>query len=123
MAVLDDGGGLRRLGLQVGEVRLAERALDDFEVELQVAGEVGVEGVEQEAAELLAGRAGQAAAAPDRAQGVQVGVAAVLADVLEPGAELGRVAQRLLDPRQVLGRQGVGQVRSQRLVVDRSSRS
>src|SRR4051812_45548438 len=89
--------GLGGLGLEVVEVGLAEGAADDVEVEGDVGRQGGVEGVEQGAAELLAGRAGEAAPPPDGPEGVQAGVASVLADVLEPGAELGRLAQRLLD--------------------------
>ena len=127
-AVLPGLGGLGGcrglgLGLEVGEVGLAEGALDDLEVELEVGGQVGVEGVEQVAAELLAARAGQPGAVPDGAQGVELAVAAVLADVLEPGAELGRVAQGLLDPGRVLGGQGVGQVVAEHGVVDRGRRA
>src|SRR5262245_41195636 len=85
---LDRGRGLGGAGLQVGEVGLAEGAFDDVEVERQVGGQLGVHGVEQVAAQLLAGRAGQTLPAPDGAQGVQAGLAPVLAHVLEPGAEL-----------------------------------
>ena len=88
----------------------------------QVRGQLGVEGVEQVAAELLAAGAGQPGAVPDRAQGVELAVLAVLADVLELGAELGRVAEGLLDPRRVLGGQGVGQVVAEHRVVDRVPR-
>src|SRR6476469_3928256 len=98
MAVLGGGGGLSCLGFEVGQVGLAEGTLDDVDVEGDVGTEIGVEGVEEEAPELLAVRAGEAAAAPDRTQGVESGIAAVLADVFKAGAELGRVAQRLLDP-------------------------
>src|SRR5450755_2018679 len=117
VAVLDGGGGLRRLRLEVGEVGLTERALDHVEVEPEIAGKLGVERVEQEAAELLTARAGQAAPTPDRAQGVKVGVAAVLADVFEPGAKLRGVAKRFLDPRQITRRQRIGQVGTKGLVV------
>ena len=92
------GGRGLRLDLQVGEVGLAERALDHLEVEPEVRGQLGVEGIEQEAAQLLAAGAGQAGAMPDGAQGVELAVGPVLADVLQPGAELGRVAKGLLDP-------------------------
>ena len=113
------GGRGLRLGLQVVEVGLAERALDHLEVELQVGGQLGIQGIEQEAAELLAAGAGQPGAVPDGAQGVELAVGPVLADVLEPGAELGRVAQGLLHPRGFLGGQGIGQVVAEHGVVDR----
>ena len=93
------GGGGLRLHLQIVEVGFAERALDDLDVKRQVRGQLGVECFEQVAAQLLAAGAGQPRAVPDRAQGVQLAVGAVLADIFESGAKLGRVAQRLLDPR------------------------
>src|SRR5258708_20438713 len=79
------GGGLG-LALEVGEVGLAERALDDLDVEPQVRGEVGVEGVEQEAPELLAARPGQARAAPDRTEGAGADILPPLAAHLQPVA-------------------------------------
>jgi hypothetical protein len=85
---LGGGGGLR-LDLQVGEVGLTEGALDNIEVELQVRGQRGIHGIEQETAELLATRAGQAGTVPDRAQGVELAIGSVLANVLEPGSQLG----------------------------------
>ena len=93
------GGGGLGLDLQVVEVGLAEGALDDFEVEGQVGGELGVERIEQEASQLLAAGAGQAGTMPDGAQGVQVTVGPVLTHILEPGAKLGRVAQGFFHPR------------------------
>src|SRR4051812_37768840 len=77
VAALDQRGGLCRLGMQVGEVRLAEGALDHLEVELQVTSQVGIESVKQIATELLTRRAGEPSSAPDRSQCVQVGIAAV----------------------------------------------
>ena len=81
------------LGLQVVEVRLAERTLDDVDVEFEIRRQFGVESIEQEATELLAARAGQPGAVPDGAQGVQLAIGAVLTDFFESGLELGRVAQ------------------------------
>ena len=79
----------------------------------------GIEGVEQVAAELLAGGAGQPRPAPDGAQGVKLEVVAVVADVLQPRAKLGRVAEGLLDPRHVFRGKLVGEVVLEQRVVDR----
>ena len=92
------GGSGLRLGLQVGEIGLTEGALDDLEVEGQVRGQLGVECIEQEAAQLLAAGAGQAGAEPDGTQGVELAVGSVLADFFKLAAQLGRVAQGLLHP-------------------------
>ena len=62
---LDGGGRGLRLTFEVGEIGLAERALDDFDMEDEIVGEVGFEDIEKKAAELLAARAGQAGASPD----------------------------------------------------------
>ncbi len=109
-AGLGRGGVGLGLAFEVGEVGLAERAGDDVDVEPEVVGQVGVEDVEEQAPELLAGRAGQPVPPPDRPQAVQAGFAPVLADLFEPGPEFGRVAEGLLDPRQGPGGEFVGQV-------------
>src|SRR5262245_19322754 len=112
------GRDVDRLAPEVREVRATDRAADDVEVEGQIVRIRGVERIEEVAAQLLARGAGQAAAPPDGTQSVQGGVAAVLADVLEPGPQLRGVAEGLLDPRRGLGGQGLGQVGTQGLVVD-----
>src|SRR5436190_16470905 len=91
------GSGLSRLAAEVGQVRAAEGAGHHVEVEGQVAGQVGVEGIEQVAAELLPARTGEPATTPDGAEGVQAGVAPVLPRVLQAGTQLRRVAEGLLD--------------------------
>ena len=57
-------------GLQVGEVGQAVGAGDGLQVEFDVVLEFIVEHLEEVAAELLAGRAGETFAAPDGAEGV-----------------------------------------------------
>ena len=91
------GGGLR-LGFQIGEIRLAEGALNDLEMEGQIRSEFRVECIEQETTQLLAAGACQARPVPDRSQGVELPVGAVLADFLELGTKLGGIAQSLFHP-------------------------
>src|SRR5262249_58837537 len=81
----------------------AKGALDDHEVELQVRGQLRVQSIEQVAAELLATGTGQAGPVPDGAQDVDPTVGPAVADVLEPRAELGGVAEGLLHPGRLLG--------------------
>ena len=65
------------LRLEVVEVGLAEAAADDVEMELDVGGFFVGQGTEQMAAELLARGATETIAAPDFAERVDAGVAAV----------------------------------------------
>ena len=56
---------------EVFEVGLAVAAADGLEVELDVVGPFGREGVEEVGAEFFSRKAGDAAVAPDTAEGVQ----------------------------------------------------
>src|SRR5271157_5191444 len=105
--------------LEVSEVGLAVRAFNHVDVELDVRGQFRIKGVEQVAAKLLAAWAGQPSAAPDAPQRVKLEVLAVAADILKPGAKIGRVAEGLFHPRQVFGRQAVRQVIAEHLIIDR----
>src|SRR5271157_3065995 len=104
-AVPPTGGRFRRrsglAALEVSEVGLAVRAFNHVDVELDVRSQFRIEGVEQVAAKLLAGRAGQPGAVPDTPQRVKLEVLAIAADLLEPGAKIGRVAEGLFHPREV----------------------
>src|SRR5271166_6970403 len=116
------GGRCRRrsrlAALEVSEVGLAVRAFNHVDVELDVRSQLRIEGVEQVAAKLLAAWAGQPSAAPDAPQRVKLEVLAVAADILKPGAKIGRVAEGLFHPRQVFGRQDVRQVIAEHLIID-----
>ena len=81
---LSRGDSLRS---QIGEVRLAEGALDDLDMKRDVRGEVGGESFEQIAAKLLTAWAGQAAPTPDGPECVEPRIRPVVPNVLEPGPE------------------------------------
>src|SRR5207253_311423 len=69
--------------LQVGQVGEAVRAADGVEVKVDVVAPSGVEGAQQEAAELVACGTTQALAPPDGAEGVLTAVA-----LLDEGPQL-----------------------------------
>ena len=91
------GSGLR-LRFQVGEIGLAEGALDNLEVEGQIRSQFGVERIEQETTQLLAVGACQACAVPDSPESVKLSVGAFLADFLKLGPKRGGIAQSLFHP-------------------------
>src|SRR5688572_25243869 len=103
---------------QVVEVGLTVGAADRVEVETYVVEQFRVARAEQKPTELIARRATDALTPPDRAGGVLASVF-LLENVREHRAQLGRVAQRLLDRDQLGVRQRIVQVVAQYFPRDR----
>ena len=101
--------GLALLAAEVFQVGLAVAAADDVQVEVDIGRVPFVQGAEQVAAELLAGRATEPLTPPDIADAVNAGVAAAV-DHRQLTQQIGPRAQLGLDRGHFIGRQGLVEV-------------
>ena len=106
------------MGLEVYEIGLAVRAFNHFDVKSDIPGQGRIEGIEKIASKLLTARTRQPTAMPDRSQGMKLRVLAIVADVLKPGAKLGRVTESLFHSCRLFRGKSVGEIVAQCGIVN-----